>query len=98
MKEQIGNQLIEVEMARHEKVQTTDVCQINATHLKYVGGNERKQIDDQQVFRDSGNTKHHLYLFWVQKYEKYLFFMLKSALIQENFMKKLIFSDFLLFL
>ena len=60
MKKEICDQLIEMKMTRHEKVKSADVCQINATHLKDVGGNERKQIDDQQVFRDGWNTEHHL--------------------------------------
>jgi hypothetical protein len=112
MQEQIGNQLIEVEITGHEKVKASDICKVNTTQLKNVSGYECDQVYDQQVFGDRGYAEHHCYfslfyllfendltfLFWAQNYENNLFYASKCPQIILFFIKKVIFSHFLLFL
>ena len=59
VEEQIGDQLIEVEIACHKEMQAADVGQIDAAHLQDECGNECDQIDDQQIFCDGWYAEHH---------------------------------------
>ena len=59
MQEQIGHQLIIMEVAGHEEMQTPDVCQVNASHLEDQRGKEGNQVDDQQILRDGWYAEHH---------------------------------------
>ena len=101
-----------MEIAGHEEVKAANISQINTTQLENEGGYERDQVYDQQILCNGRYAEHHvvyclmilksLFFFFfrnlLQNYEKYLCFVLKSPQIQLFFMKKWIFSDFLLFL
>ena len=113
VQKQIGHQLIIMEMAGHEEMQSPDVCQVDAAHLEDKRGKESNQVDDQQILCDGRYAEHHCYLrfinlrhygfslaarFRLQNYKKYLVFALKMGGILFFFIKKAIFSFFLLFL
>ena len=61
MQEQIGYQLVQMEVAGHEEMKTSYVCEVDTTQLENVGGNECDQVYDQQVFGDCGYAEHHRY-------------------------------------
>jgi hypothetical protein len=48
-----------VEATGHEKMQSANVSQIDAAHLKYKRSKESDQIDDQQIFRNGWYAEHH---------------------------------------
>jgi len=51
-----------MEIAGHEEMQATDVCQINVSQLKNICGNKSDQINDQQIFGDGWYAEHHIML------------------------------------
>ena len=64
-----------MEVAGHEEMKTSYVCEVYTTQLEYVGGYECDQVYDQQVFGDCGYAEHHRYfsLFWLLIEKIYLF-------------------------
>ena len=59
MQKQIGHQLIIMKVAGHEEMQSSDVCQVDSTHLENQRGKEGNQVDDQQILRDGWYAEHH---------------------------------------
>ena len=75
MQEQVGYQLVQMEVAGHEEVKTSYICEVDTTQLENVSSNECDQVYDQQVFGDCGYAEHHRYfsLFWLLNEKIYLF-------------------------
>jgi hypothetical protein len=61
MQEQIGYQLVKMEVAGQKEMQTTYICKVDTTQLENEGGYECDQVYDQQVFGDRGYAEHHRY-------------------------------------
>jgi hypothetical protein len=111
MQEHVGKKLEQVEVAGHEKVQAAHVRQIDATKLEHPCSHKRQKVDNEQILGNGRYVAKHLCLLQLeglitmipfsricaQNYEKYLFFSAKWALKQLFFIKKAIFSVFLLF-
>jgi hypothetical protein len=49
MQEHIGDELEQVEIAGHEEMQASHVCQVYATHMKHPCGNENQEVNDEQI-------------------------------------------------
>ena len=58
MQKEISNQLIEVEILGHEKVKTTDIGEVDSTHLKNYRSQEGNEVDNQQILCNGGYAKH----------------------------------------
>ena len=60
MQEQIRYQLVEMEMAGHEEMESANICQVYATHLQDKCCKKGYQINDQQILCDGSYAEHHM--------------------------------------
>ena len=58
MKEQIGDELVKVEIVCHEEMETSNACQVNSLCLKNQCRQECDTVDYQQIFCDGWYAEH----------------------------------------
>ena len=54
----VGQELIHMEIAGLEEMQTKQRIQVDAAALQHIGGQESQYVDDQQIFGHSRHIVH----------------------------------------
>ena len=60
VQEEISHQLIQMEVAGQKEMQTSDVSQVDASHLENKRSKECQQINNQQILGNGWYTEHHI--------------------------------------
>ena len=60
MQEQVGDQLIQMEIIGQEEVKAADIGQVDSSQLEYKCCKECNQVDDKQILCNRGYAEHHI--------------------------------------